>query len=67
MIACPGLIPKPCCCFIRKRPHMFCEESNTYLKKNDLSCDQEYIWLEQLIAQPFLHAIHEFIQIIEEP
>ena len=35
--------------------HMFCKESNTYLKKNDLGSDQEYIWLEQLIAQPFLH------------
>ena len=35
--------------------HMFCKESNTYLKKNDLGSDQEYIWLEQLIAWPFLH------------
>ena len=35
--------------------HMLCKESNTYLKKNDLGSNQEYIWLEQLIALPFLH------------
>ena len=44
--------------------HMLCKESNTYLKKNDLSSNQEYVWLEQLIELPFLHVRYVSIQMI---